>query len=239
MELEYALIAIGSCRDTATMLNRIRIQNDGAKATTVRNQVEREGTTIDAAMSLKAELSFASCGFEADGHKKPETIIDFSEAQLQTADHELITEAAKELGVVVSIDDYEAVDCAVNISIDEVCSKHQVSKRPCPDRKKEAKQVRNTVIHVQKGCSSYLLVGKTITEAVKLLIGFMLTNDLIGLYPLIFFADGAKNIKTVVAEYFGFIPYKYILDWPHLAKKSAELLSSAIRGKDRRNEVHE
>jgi len=191
-------------------------------------------------MVARASGTFAEHGFGADGHKAPETEIDFSEAKKKTANPEIASQVSQKIGVLAVCGDYEATGAAVNISIDEVCCKRQTSQRnQDAEKAKEPKQVRNTVVHVQKGNMDYILVGATITEAVRLLLGFLLANNLLGAYPLTFFADAAKSIKNTVAEYFGFAPYRYILDWPHLAKKSAELLSSAIKGKDKRNEVHE
>lgn len=238
-QLQYNLIATGSCRETAAMLNRIRLQDDGAKPTTVRNQAEREGMSIHEAKIGKAQVAFQTCGFDADGHKKPETSLDFSQAMLKIANYDAVSKASQELAVSTDFKDYEAIDCAVNISVDEVCCKQQSAKRPCVNRENEPKQIKNTVVHVQKGNNSYVLTGETVSEAIRLLVGFLLSNGLLGAYPLVFFADGARIIKNTVEEYFQFAPYKYILDWPHLTKKTAELLSSAINGRKKRNEIHE
>jgi len=244
------------------------LQTTGAKATTVRNQAEREGAALAAAKTAKAEAAFEACGFEADGYKKPETVIDFSRAIRQTTDIGSVTEAAQELGINAyaaqepgtnayaaqepgtnayaaqepgtnaDVSDYEDANSAVNISVDEVCCKHQTDRRPCSDPEKEPKQVRNTVIHVQHRDRGYILTGETVAAAIRLLMGFLLANNLLGAYPIVFFSDGAKNIKNAVEEYFSFAPYRYILDWPHLCKKSSEFLSSSIKGMNKRNEVH-
>lgn len=56
---------------------------------------------------------------------------------------------------------------------------------------------------------------------------------------LIFFTDGAKNIKSHIESAFSFHPYTVIPDWFHLKKKCQELLSMSIKGKENRNEVLE
>lgn len=238
-ELEYDFIATNSCRETAQRLNRIRLQETGAKATSVRNQAEREGVEIDNAKHIKAAAACIANGFDETGHKLLDTSIDFSESKIKIVDNGEITAKAEELGISMPTEKYEAVGEAVNISIDEVCCKRQASSRPKETGADEPKQVRNTVIHIQKGTANYIVVGETISAAMTLLMGFLLSNGLLGKYPIVFFADGAKTIKLAVEEHFGFVTYKYILDWPHLVKKTGELLSSAIKGKDKRNEIHE
>ena len=238
-ELEYDFAATLSYRDTARSLNRIRLQDNGATPTTVRNQTERDGIAIQETKMAKALVAFCEHGFEVNGLKKPETTIDFSKATLKTADSNAVSGAGRKLGILAQETDYEALGSAVNISVDEVCCKQQSSKRPCLNRENEPKQLRNTVVHVQYGSKGYVLAGETVQAAIRLLLGFLLTNGLLGAYPLVFFADGARNIKNTIEDYFSFSQYKYILDWPHLTKKTAELLSSAILGKDKRNEIHE
>jgi len=225
-----------SYRDSARILNRIRNQETGATPTTMRNQTESEGQSIYEAMDKIAEITFEENGFTQSGTKKPETTIELTEDVKNTQEACVVSDLSKELEVEISTEEFEAGE-SINISIDEVCCKHQASKRPCENREKEPKQVRNTVIHVQQGDKTYAIVGKTMDMAMRLLVGFMLTNGLIGSYPITFFADGAKNIKNAVEHYFGFMPYRYVLDWHHLVKKSGELLSSAIKSKDKRNEV--
>jgi len=238
-ELEYSFASTGSYRDTAAKLNRVRNQESGAKPTTVRNQIEREGLNIQEAKIRAAESAFTEHGFEPDGHKKPEVILDFTEAVQKTADPGDVSGIASELGVSANVSDYEDKDSVISISVDEVCCKQQAASRPSPNREKEPKQVRNTVIHVGHKKNGYIITGETVQAAALLLLGFLLKNNLLGIYPITFFADGAKNIKNTVSDYFGFVPYKYILDWPHLIKKTAELLSSSIQGRHKRNEVHE
>jgi hypothetical protein len=236
--LEYDWITTDSCRQTAERLNRIRLQEDGAKATTVRNQSEREGFAIYEAMRARAETTFVANGFDDSGHKRPDTEVDFSKAELKTAEATAVTTAAEELGVMADAGGYEAVGQAIYISIDEVCCKKQSAERPHVENKEVPKQVRNTVIHIQKGAKQYIVAGETVASAMMLLMGFLLSNGLIGPYPLVFFADGAKVIKNAIEDYFGFASYRLILDWPHLTKKTAELLSSSIKGRDKRNEIH-
>ena len=67
-------------------------------------------------------------------------------------------------------------------------------------------------------------------NAFRILAAFLLSNNLLSGYTLVFLADGAKNIKSHVEKYFSFRPYTLILDWYHLKKKCKELVSLSLNG---------
>lgn len=127
-------------------------------------------------------------------------------------------------------------DC-VYISIDDIGVKHQKASRN-QEETKDSKYVENTVVHIQYGMASYALTSIGMREAIKLVLSFLLFNNLLN-KELIFFTDGAKNIKSHIESVFSFHPYTVILDWFHLKKKCQELLSMSIKGKESRNEVLE
>jgi hypothetical protein len=97
--------------------------------------------------------------------------------------------------------------------------------------------VRNTVIHIHQQLSKYVLVGLGIKNMLRILVAFMLNNNIFENKTLIFFADGADNIKDAIKDVFGWRPYRIILDWYHLKKKCKERLSMGMNGKKIRNEV--
>ena len=127
-------------------------------------------------------------------------------------------------------------DC-VYISIDDIGVKHQKASRN-QEETKDSKYIENTVVHIQYGSASYALTSVGMRETIKLLLSFLLFNNLLN-KELIFFTDGAKNIKSHIESIFSFHPYTVILDWFHLKKKCQELLSMSIKGKESRNEVLE
>jgi hypothetical protein len=65
----------------------------------------------------------------------------------------------------------------------------------------------------------------------------LLCNGLFENKSIIFFTDGADDIKNPIREVFSWRHYRIILDWYHLKKKCKERLSMAIKGRDWRNEV--
>ena len=122
------------------------------------------------------------------------------------------------------------------ISIDDIGVKHQKETRK-DGGTKSTKNVENTVIHIQSNDESYYLTASGMENAFRMLMAFLLANNLMLGYSLIFFADGAKNIKNSIEKYFSNLPYTLILDWYHLRKKCKELISSSLNGtKEQKND---
>lgn len=76
-------------------------------------------------------------------------------------------------------------------------------------------------------------------HTLRLLIAFLLSNGLMQDKSLVFFTDGARNIRNNLEALFPYRPYTIILDWYHLEKKCREYLSSAMKGRELRNQVSE
>ena len=73
-------------------------------------------------------------------------------------------------------------------------------------------------------------------KAVQQLCAYLLANELTG-RNLIFFSDGATNIRTTIASYFGEQATLH-LDWYHLELHVYQYLSMAIKGKkDQRDKI--
>jgi len=224
-----------SVRDAARRLNRMRLQDYGIIPTTLRNTVEREGEAAAKKMQKAAQSAFAQHSFDQTGMQTGCSglcIEDASHIENETvADHATILRLEN-----VDTEAYESPEKTVNISIDEVGVKAQRPKRPMPEDVEKPKQVRQTVIHVQYGEKQYILNDGTVMGAIRLLIGFLLSNGLAG-KQLVFFADGARDLHNAIAIMFGWARYKTILDWYHLAKKCREQLSMGLSGRKIRNEV--
>ena len=184
-ELEYDFVSTDSYRVSARRLNRIRHEENSAKATTVRNQSENEGIAIDKAKRAVYTEALKSSGFSEEGQKYEETEIDFTESLEKTVPLEEVAERAAEIGIEnrpgqgIITSKYELPGETVNISIDEVVVKEQSGERPHPERPANSrKQVSNTVVQVQKkGMGNYVIVGETMAKAMQMLLGFLLYNN--------------------------------------------------------------
>lgn len=247
---EIALIygtAEASFRKTAALINRIRHQEEGGTPfRTMRETTECEGTLLQEHLEEKASLIFQENGYTPEGH--PQDIILATES----LDSSLSAEELKELLVDSDLSEawtadilsnpvaYEDPQSAVMISLDDVGAKRQKESRErpahAPPGKKKRAYVQNTVIHVEQGGRSYLLNGHGVMWVLRLLVAFLLHNQLIG-KTFVFFVDG-HSLYSSVLEFFSWYTNKsVILDWYHLHKKCKGLLSMALNGRDIRNAV--
>lgn len=137
---------------------------------------------------------------------------------------------------------YEKREESVCISVDEVGAKQQKeSRKPTssgPPGQSKRKYVQNTVIHVEQGDGSYILNGDGVWCVLRLLLAFLLNNDLLR-HHLVFFVDGHSLYSSVLQYFYWHPQVSVILDWYHLKKKCRELLSMASKGSQIRNAILE
>jgi len=253
--LMLMIATITSVRNGAKLLNRFRrVDNNGIIETTFRNNVEREGISIQQCMEEKTAAATDEKGLTVDENGvvtwketgKKVSQDDFASNSTQI-DAEIVQAAAKSLKLEdgsYNPSDYE--QSGVNISADEVGVRRQTESRPRKEEKAQPKRVENSVIHVEMAnetdnpnvasSSSYILNSSTVLGVFKLLLGFLCLNGLLG-KTIVFFVDGAKNLNTAIAEMFSFANIKIILDWYHLRKKMEETMSLICNNKDYRNEM--
>ncbi len=99
--------------------------------------------------------------------------------------------------------------------------------------------MNNTVAHIQnKESKTYTLNTSTVLQMMTIVLAFLLSNGLLSKPgSLVFFTDGARDLRSAIQGIFRFIPFKIILDWFHLEKKCKDLLSMAIKGKEVKNQT--
>jgi hypothetical protein len=242
-------------RKSARKLNRALRRREGqeVRARTMANLVEREGEQIQAHVCKKAERILEDHGFNTDGsltdQEKAFKSIDRSDATLgnEVVCHmieELNRGQAKEKHIELSelhetFEDPSTVKA--NISIDDVCCKKQKAfgrKKGSPPKEKR-EMVYNTVAHIQnKESKTYTLNTSTISQMMIIVLAFLLSNGLMSKPgSLVFFTDGARNLRLAIQDVFSFLSFKIILDWYHLEKKCKDLLSMAIKGKQAKNQT--
>lgn len=102
---------------------------------------------------------------------------------------------------------------------------------------KKRKYVENTVVHIQKGDKKYILNGHGVFTVLRILIAFLLNNNLLN-QRLQFFVDGQRTLQAAILKAFSWHRNMgLILDWYHLKDKCKMQLSMAMKGKEIRNEV--
>ncbi len=240
-----------SYRNAADMLNRFlhRSGADSIKLRTLSDTMERTGKGISAALARNTGRVLRTYGFDREtglpGEQvelsanikgpvpaMPDTqVVQAAIDSVNAVQEEKVVSAAETLDI-----EADASEC-VYVSIDDIGVKRQKESRT-QESPKDAKYVENTVAHIQHGQRTYALTGTRMRDVMKSVLAFLLFNDLSG-SRLVFFTDGAKNIKSNIDAVFSFRPYTVILDWYHLKKKCQELLSMALKGRDARNSVLE
>jgi hypothetical protein len=250
--LQFA--SVMSVRNAASILNRMRRSDNGIIDTTFRNCVEREGASIQQYIERKAAAAIEEKGLAVDNSGAvtwKETANKVMQEDFKSCpkhiDAHVVHAVAKSLKLEEgSYDPTDYEYSGVNISSDEVGVKRQTESRPREDGKVQPKSVQNTVIHIELANetdtpkvisnSSYTLNGSSVLGTFRLLLGFLCINGLLG-RTMVFFADGARNLNTAIAEMFAFAKIKIILDWYHLRKKIEESLSTICNNRAYRNET--
>lgn len=223
------------------------------KARTLANLVEREGEQIQALLEEKAKCVLEDHGFNTNGSiKHQEKVLEFiKEEEIMLArekvcqaieEHNCGQEKEKQINledVHETFEDLSAIKA--NISLDDVCCKKQKAegrKKGSPAKEKR-EMVNNTVAHIQnKELKTYTLNTATVSQMMTIVLAFLLSNGML-CKPgsLVFFTDGARDLRSAISGMFNFLPFKIILDWFHLEKKCKDLLSMAINGKKVKNQL--
>lgn len=245
-----------SFRKSASQINRVwwrQEKTDQVQSRTIANVVEREGEQMQAHLRTKAKHILEDYGFTADGSlSDPKKAFASIKKEDVTLSREVVCHMIEELNrgqekekhidiseLHETFEDPSAIKA--NISIDDVCCKKQKAsgrKRGSPPKEKR-EMVYNTVAHIQnKESKTYTLNTPTISQMMLIALAFLLANELMNLPgSLVFFTDGARDLRSSIQDIFRFIPFKIILDWFHLKKKCKDLLSMAINGKQVKNQI--
>lgn len=246
--------SIPSYRICNEVLNRIRWQDDEKeiKLRTLSDAVEREGNRIIDYIDIKTEQILRYNGFDArTGNPLDMDTIDenISNPGIPMIPQDIINEVidvynkGKEKDRQIDETQIHEVfvedEHCINISVDDVGTVEQKEtgrvKNSPPKENKH--YIRHTVVHIQQGLGKYILDGLGINKMLIVLTAFLLHNNLFENKCLIFFTDGADDIKNAIKNVFGWRTYRIILDWYHLKKKCQERLSMAMNGREVRNEA--
>ncbi|MBF0353538.1 MAG: hypothetical protein HQM11_21105 [SAR324 cluster bacterium] len=249
---ELALI-YGSCEDsyrkTAALINRVRYQlQEGTPERTLRDNTQKEGRQIQAYLKEKTDTILAQSGFSAPGLPLAEQAMERIIPVREVAP-ELLMELIEDCAVEDSLKSeilknpvpYEDPEQAVHISLDDVGAKKQKEvrlKEPLESSPvvKKREYVQNTVVHVHKKKTRYLLNGDSLFNVLRMLLAFLLNNQLGGC-PWVFFVDGHSLYSSLRIFFSWRSQLTVILDWFHLEKKCKELLSMACKGSLIRNSI--
>lgn len=242
-----------SYNKTALWLNRLRHQKGATGSTTLRVGAEREGRKVLARLERTTSEILKHEGFDDTGQPLEPTFLRTKEPLVLSA--ELVAEAidachltANERAEVERNPvPYEHPAETVNVSIDDVVVKqqkqHRVHLNQEPDivesdeTNSGRKYVHDTIAHIHHQEHSYCIAGQSVPTVLRMLLGYLLTNGLLG-GRLQFFVDGQKTLQAAIFKAFAWCSnIGMILDWYHLEDKCARQLSLAMKGAALRNEA--
>lgn len=96
-------------------------------------------------------------------------------------------------------------------------------------------QTHDTYILFQN--KAYVMEAASMEEACENALGFLLKMGLLEDHELVFFSDGANDIKTTISRYFSFRHYSLYLDWHHVEQCLYQYFTMFLKGgKDRLEE---
>jgi hypothetical protein len=234
----------GSYRKSAIWLNRLRHQPEGTPCRTLSHNSEQEGTRLLAHLAQKAEEVLQAHEFVAaqppaaqQARYQEQAFAAQSPEQVRA----MVKRCAPDESYIAEMETnavpYEVSAQSVQVSIDPVGVKQQKESHDSIPKTQKRDMTYQTVAHVQHAEHTYLLNGRAIATVLRLLLAFLLHNDLLR-YNLLFFVDGQRSLsKTILAMFAWFTPVQLILDWPHLQDKCSSLLSMALKGRESRNQV--
>jgi len=243
---------IPSYRVTEEILNQIRWQDDEdmIKHRTLSDTVEREGNEIidyikQTADDLLKENNFdIKTGVPIDMENIEESFSDPKTPMISNDITDKIIdeynqgkEKERQIDRSLINETLIADEYCTNVSVDDVGTTEQkeTGRMKDPPKKDKKHYVKNTVIHIQQGNWKYILDGLGIRNMLIILTAFLLHNSLFENKCLIFFTDGASDIRNAIKDVFSWRSYRIILDWYHLKKKCQERLSMAMKGREVRN----
>ena len=252
--LEMRLVTYMSYRKSVEIMNRLRWQDadDLIKSRTLADAVVREGAKVIDYREVKSKQILARHHFDEKSGKPKEghalkivegrseiTVFSADEVTKAIDEYNEGKEIDRQIEATQSHEVFENPAHSVNISVDDVGVTEQkaTGRSRNPVAKESKHYVQNTVIHIQQGLNKYILDGLGIRKTMILLTSFLLYNNLLTNKNIIFFADGAADIKNPIKDIYGWRPYQIILDWSHLKKKCKELLSMALKGREIKNDV--
>lgn len=238
-----------------------RNEEDRFKPRTMCSQVERIGMEMKAGLEMKSQEILQSYGI-MDGKNEPNDEAEKREPQGEEwrYDEKEVRKIADEYNSAHDSEDekiseaaikseYEKEEYATYICPDDIGvhkqKEHRKSGKQTGEKetgKKHRQYVENTVIsvhtHGEDGASkTQYFAGVGMRMVFLWTLAFLLVSGKLRGKKLIFFSDGASNIRTKVKEIFGFRQYEIRLDWFHLCKKLEQLLSMGIRSTEKRNEI--
>jgi len=232
-----------SYRQAAALINRVRHQPGATPSRTLRENTEAEGRQVMAYLEQRATNILQEHGFtaegapaEAAGDRVQPTLVTLSPERVERAVQACAPEPEWAAEMARNPVPYEDPTCSTHVSLDDVGVKGQKATRKKSEAsRQEPKRVYNTIAHIAHAGQSYILTGQGVARVLRLVLAFLLHNQLLK-HNLLFFVDGQRTLYTAILAAFPWLKaLQIVLDWFHLEKRCKEELSRALKGREIRN----
>ena len=262
--LTSKFVANGSYRNMAELMNESLYRNmeeNRFKSRTLCSKAERIGMEMKAGLEKQSQEVLHSYGV-TEGETGPKGEAEKQEprgmewkyaeedfrkiAEEYNSKHDSKDERISEEAIQRAYEKpvYATYICPDDIGVHKQ-KEHRKSGNQAEQREKgemPRQYVENTVISVhtqgeEEPPRTQYFAGVGMCMVFFWTLAFLLVNGGLREKKVIFFSDGASNIRTTAKKVFGFRPYEIYLDWLHLCKKQGQLLSMGIRGTEKRNEI--
>jgi hypothetical protein len=236
-----------SYRKTSNLINRVRHQDHATPSRTLRENTEYEGRQVMAHVEQLTTVILQEHGFTPEG-TPIDVATDYAQQSLETLAPQQVEQAvricAPEPEWVAEMQHnpvfYENSVHSTSVSLDDVCVKRQkATRKQTEESGEERKRVYNTIAHIAHAGQSYIIHGQGVAQVLRLVLAFLLHNQLLTC-NLLFFVDGQRTLYTTIMCAFAWLSaFQIVLDWYHLKKRCKEQLSMALKGRVIRNALLE
>lgn len=240
-----------SVREGVSALNRVlwRTGANEVKVRTYADFCQRQGREIEEAVAMESVKALRENGFDEEGgtslrRETPESPLQKEGSlwpdagRLERAKEKLEFSFGLSRGRMETLTtELENPEESCYVSADEILVRRQKERRT-EEYQKEKAFVKNTVIEVESTKNAAILTAGGMKTAFVTALAYLLANGLLTGKNLVFFTDGAKDLRGHIMKLFAFRKFCVILDWYHLMERCKVCLSMSFKGgKERRNQI--
>lgn len=94
---------------------------------------------------------------------------------------------------------------------------------------KSSKWLIHSVATIEWDNKRHIITELNLNELLLSVLAFLIENSLLETRRLMFFADGAINLRNAIKRVFSFTQYSIILDWYHLSSNMADMINAGLK----------
>ena len=144
-----------------------------------------------------------------------------------------IEQQIKDDKLIKDVINQSCIKILINAEADEIGVPHQKDKRSKGEDDpgvKYSKTVQTAVAVIAVGIKKYIVVADNVRQLLRRVLALLLHNNLLSDGNLVFFIDGANNLRKEIDNIFSIFNPTIYLDWYHLKHKCYEFLTMILVG---------